>query len=96
MRSAASSTDLARRGQPFHALAVAREDRHAELLLEFDDGLGDARLRGMQGPRRLGQAELVARRLAQEAELLQVHAELRNMEVRFYSAGLYARYPDLC
>ena len=64
---------LARRRQAENALALAREDRNAEFSFELDDRFRDARLRRVQGTRRGGDVEFVARRFAQEAELLQVH-----------------------
>ena len=64
---------LAGRRQALHALAMTREDRHAQLGFEIDNRFRYTGLRRMQCARRLGQAELVARRLAQETKLLQVH-----------------------
>ena len=81
--------DLAGRSQALHALAVPREDRHTELTFEIDDRLRDAGLRRVQRAGRVGQAELVARRLAQESKLLQVHAQPRNMGTRFYIGRSY-------
>jgi len=54
MRSAASSTIWPGAVRPFTALAMPREDRNTELLLELDDCLGHAGLRRVQrarGPR---------------------------------------------
>ena len=70
--------DLAGRGESFHPLAVAREDRHAQFFFEVDDCLRDAGLRSVQSARSLRQAELVARGFTQEAKLLQVHAGLQE------------------
>ena len=81
--------DLTGRSQTLYALAVPREDRHTELAFEVDDRLGDARLRRVQCTGRVSQAELVARRLAQESKLLQVHAQPRNMGARFYIGRSY-------
>jgi hypothetical protein len=64
---------VARFGDVAQALAVAREDVHAEFLLQFEDGLGDAGLRGVQGLGGLGQVQAPASGLGHEAELLQVH-----------------------
>ena len=58
---------------PFEAFAVSGEDVHTQLFFELDDGLGDARLRGMQGLGSFCQIEVAARGLLDEAKLMQVH-----------------------
>jgi len=86
------------RGQSEDAFALAREDRNAEFAFELDDRLRHARLRRMQRARGRGDVEFVTRRLAQEAELLQIHgaaASLSNVTVR--PGGKYrdvTRLPD--
>jgi hypothetical protein len=55
-------------------LAAAHEQLHAEFVLEVLDVLADARLRGQKRARHLGQIEVAARRLADDAKLLEVHA----------------------
>ena len=64
---------LARLGDAFEALAVARKNLDAQLIFELDDGLGDAGLRGVQGLGGLGQVQAAARGLLDESELVQVH-----------------------
>jgi hypothetical protein len=64
---------LARLGQPEQTLATAHEDLDAEFVLEILDVLADAGLRGVQGGRHFGQVEVLAQRLADDAQLLEVH-----------------------
>jgi hypothetical protein len=61
-------------GDAAQPLAVAREDVDAEFFFQLEDGLADARLRGVQRLGGLGQVEVAAHRLLHEAELVQVHA----------------------
>ena len=63
----------ARLGQPEQALAAAHEQLDAELVLEILDVLADARLRGVQRIGDLGQVEVLRDRLADDAQLLEVH-----------------------
>jgi len=65
---------LARFRQAQQALAAAHEQLHPELVLEVLDVLADARLGGEQRARHLGQIEVAASRLADDAELLEIHA----------------------
>src|SRR5690606_35951108 len=65
--------------ETFDSLTVPLEDLHAQLILELDDGLCYARLRGIQATRRFSQIEVPADRLAHKAELLKVH---KNSPVR--------------
>jgi hypothetical protein len=67
---------LAGLGDALEALAVAREDVHAQLFLQLDDGLGDAGLRGVQRLGGLGEVEVAAGGLLNEAELVQVHKRM--------------------
>ena len=60
-------------GDTAQTLAVAGEDVHAQLFLQFQDGLADARLRGVQRLGGLGQVEVAPHRFLQELELVQVH-----------------------
>ncbi|CAM3398947.1 hypothetical protein BOPE631_04085 [Bordetella pertussis] len=60
-------------GQPLDALAVPLEDLDAELVLEFDDRLRDARLRGIEHPGGFGKVEVAPDGFAHKTELLQVH-----------------------
>src|SRR5690606_33671280 len=60
-------------GHPLDAFAVAGEDLDAQFVLQLDDGLGDARLGGMQCLGRLGEVEVAAHRLLDKAKLVQVH-----------------------
>ena len=69
---------LARLGHVLEALAMAREDVHAQLLLKLDDGLGDARLRGEKRLGGFGEVEVAANRLLDEAELMEVHDARRG------------------
>jgi hypothetical protein len=64
---------LARLGDAPQPLAMASEDVHAQLALEFEDGLGDARLRREQRLGGLRQVQIVAHRFLDKAELMQVH-----------------------
>ena len=52
------------------ALAMAREDLDAEFFFQLDDGLGYARLRGVQGLGRLGQVQVASRCFLHESELM--------------------------
>ena len=67
--------DFGQRGQ---ALAGAHEDLDAELVLELADLPADARLRGMQGPRDLGQVESLPDCFSNRAQLLEVHVPCRS------------------
>ena len=67
---------LAGLGDALEALAVAGEDLDAQLFFQLDDGLGHARLRGVQGLGGLGQVQVAARGLLDEAKLVQVHIEM--------------------
>jgi len=69
-------------GDALEALAVAREDVHAQLIFQFQDGLGNARLRGVQRLGRFGQIELAPHRLLDEAELVKVH-NLKRIKTAF-------------
>jgi hypothetical protein len=53
-------------------LAVACKDVNAQLFFQFDDGLGDARLRGEQRLGRFGEVEIAANRFLDKAELMKV------------------------
>ncbi|MNT73188.1 hypothetical protein D3C72_2118630 [compost metagenome] len=64
---------LAGLGDALEALAVAREDVHAQLFFQFDDRLGDAWLRGVQGLGGFGQVQAAPRGLLDKAELVQIH-----------------------
>ena len=66
---------LARLGHALEPLAVAREDLHAQLFFQFDDGLGDAGLRGVQRLGSLGQVEVSAHSFLHEPELVKIHIE---------------------
>jgi hypothetical protein len=60
-------------GDTAQPLAVAREDVHAKLALELEDGLRDAGLRGEQGLRGLGEIEVAPDRFLDEPELVKIH-----------------------
>ena len=77
-RSTIGSTASPGGGQPGQALAGAHEDLDAELVLELADLAADARLRGVQRLRDLGQVEAVANGFAHRAQLLEVHARNAN------------------
>jgi len=64
---------LARLREPEQALAAALEELDAELVLQVLDVLADARLRGEQRGRHLGQVEVLLHRLPDDAELLEIH-----------------------
>jgi hypothetical protein len=64
---------LARLGDALEPLAVAREDVHAQLLLQLDDGLGHPRLRRVECLGGFRQVEVAAGGFLDEAELVQVH-----------------------
>jgi hypothetical protein len=49
---------------------MARKDIDAQLLFQFNDGFGDAGLRGVKGFGSFGQIEISTRRLLDEAELV--------------------------
>ena len=49
---------------------MAREDLDAEFFFQFDDGLGHARLRGVQGLGRLGQVQVAPGCFLHESELM--------------------------
>jgi hypothetical protein len=57
---------LAGLGHPLQALAVAGEDLHAQFFFQFDDGLGHARLRGVQRLGGLGQVQVAPDRFLDE------------------------------
>jgi hypothetical protein len=63
---------LAGLGDALEALAVAREDVHAQLFLQLDDGLGHPGCE-VCSLGRLGQVQVAAHGLLNEAELMQVH-----------------------
>ena len=64
---------LAGLGQPQETLAAADEQLDAELVLQVLDVLGDARLGGVERIRYLGQVVVAAQRLADDAQLLEIH-----------------------
>jgi hypothetical protein len=68
---------LAGFGDALEALAVARKDVDAQLFFQLDDGLGDPWLRGVQCLGGLGEVQVAARGLLDEAELVQVHIQMR-------------------
>ena len=68
---------LAGLGDAFEALAVARKDLHAQFFFQFDDGLGHAGLRGVQGLGRFGQVQVAPHRFLDKAELMKIHTEFR-------------------
>ena len=59
-------------------LAATHEQLDAELVLEILDVLADARLRGQQRVGDLGQIEIATGGLADDAELLKIHAQLAS------------------
>src|SRR5690625_6561444 len=61
---------LARARQATYALAMTLKNLDAQLLLQLNDGLGHARLRGMQGTRCIGQIKITSNRLTDKAKLL--------------------------
>lgn len=65
--------DAARLRERAHALAAPREDLHAELVLELDDRLGHAGLRGVERLRRFCQVVILPDRLAHKAKLVEIH-----------------------
>ena len=52
---------------------MAHEDVDAQLFFQFHDGLGNARLRGVQGLGGFRQVEVAACCLVDKSELVQVH-----------------------
>jgi hypothetical protein len=82
---------LAGLGDALEALAVAGKDVDAQLFFQLDDGLGDARLRGVQGLGGFGQVEVAARGFLDEAELVQVHIQMRLKICRFIIMRGFAR-----
>ena len=52
---------------------MARKDVHAQLVFQFDDGLGDAGLGGVQRLGGFGQVQVAASGFLDEAKLVQVH-----------------------
>ncbi len=64
---------LPRLGNALEPLAVAREDVHAQLVFQFDDGLGHPGLRGVERLGGFRQVEVAAGGFLDEAELVQVH-----------------------
>jgi len=64
---------LAGLGHTFEAFAVARKNLYAQLFFQLDDGFGNARLRGVQGARGLGQVKVAAHGLLHKAKLVKVH-----------------------
>ena len=69
----------ARLGQAANTLAVAREDVHAQLLLQLDDGLGDPGLRGIQGLGGLREVEVLPYRFTNETELMKIHEGIPSL-----------------
>ena len=65
--------DFARGRQRCQTLALAHEDREAELVLELADLLADARLRREERFRGVGDVEAVIDDRAQVLQLLQIH-----------------------
>src|SRR5690625_2503018 len=61
---------LARTRQATYALAMTLENLDTQLLLQLNDGLGDAWLGGMQGTRCIGQIKITSNCLTDEAKLL--------------------------
>ena len=77
-------------GDAAQTLAVAREDVDAELVLELEDRLGDAGLRGEQRLGGLGQVQVAAHGFLDEPELVQVHvrrADVCHAEPRSCATG---------
>ena len=64
---------LAGVGEAEQPLAAAHEQLDAEFVLQVADVLADARLRGVQRVRHLGQVEVAPHGLADDAQLLEVH-----------------------
>src|SRR5690606_18642040 len=63
----------ARLGQALDALAMAFEDLDAQLVFKLDDGFRDARLRGIERARRLGQVVVTSDGFSNKLELLKNH-----------------------
>gem|GEM_PF-6642976 len=59
------------------AFAMPRKNFHAELFFEFDDGLGNAGLRRVQGSSGFGQVQVAAYGLLNKAELVKIHIKFR-------------------
>ncbi|VWX63261.1 conserved hypothetical protein [Burkholderiales bacterium 8X] len=85
---------LAGFGDTLQALAVPREDLDPEFFLEFDDGLGDPRLRGVERLGRLGQVEVAANRFLDKLELVQIHNRFRLNSEFIMPARVYRRAGD--
>jgi hypothetical protein len=60
-------------GDAFESFAMAGEDLNPQLLLQLNDGLGDAWLRGMQGLGCFGEVQVAASGFLYKSELMQVH-----------------------
>jgi hypothetical protein len=69
----------ARLGQAADALAVAGEDIHTQLFFQLDDGLGDARLRGVERLGGLGEVEVLPYCFANETELMKIHVGIPSL-----------------
>jgi hypothetical protein len=68
---------LAGLGHAFQPLAVAGKDVDAELFFELDDGLGHARLGGVQRLGGFGQVQVAPHGFLNETELVEIHIEIR-------------------
>jgi len=78
-----SDDDFAALGQGGETLALADEDRHAELFLELPDLLADAGLRGKQRIGGHGDIQTVIDDGAQITDLLQVHPTRYNHALEY-------------
>ena len=84
---------LARLGQAEQALAATDEDFDPQFVFKGPDVLADARLRGVERVRHLGQIEVLTHGFAHDAQLLEVHApalHARIPEPRRHQAHLLA------
>ena len=61
----------------FEAFAVAGKDVDAQFLFQLNNGLGNPRLRCVQGFRRFCEVQLVAHSFLDKAKLVKVHNEIR-------------------
>ena len=68
---------LARLGDAFEALAVARKNLDAQFFFQLDDGFGDAGLGGVQGFGRFRQVEVASNGFLNKTELVQVHIKFQ-------------------
>jgi len=75
MRSTMPTSSLPGSVSPVKPLALAHEELDAEFVFQIEDVLADAGLRGEQRIRHLGEVESCADRLADDAQLLEVHGE---------------------